>query len=342
MTVNIRPIEPQELEHLYPDLAELLEIGEESRTETLAVLNWFFFRNPFGNGIYAGAFDNEKLVGVASISPKPMYIRGEAVIAAEIGRTMTHASYRGRGIFSKLVAYLTAQAFERGYALLYGMPNTASGRIYIGRLGWKPLFHWNRAMRPLIWRNNSQLPPLARKTGSALGPLWDGFFPLRGGGLAISVAHTIDPGLADLATRTRTPSTCAIDRHAAYLRWRFERPNVIYHHIYCRRGDGTLVGWAAGRCITHSGRDRFHLGDWLVSPGRDHLKSLLTGAFHLAHELQATDLYIAGRTVDGRAPDLRLGFIRRRSHAPIIGLSLAKDINTVNDWDYRDADADMF
>jgi GNAT superfamily N-acetyltransferase len=213
--LSVRPIAREQLDGLYPQLAELLEVGGDERTFTIATLDWFFFSNPAGDGVYAGAFENDKLVGVASITPKPFRIDGQNVLGGEIGRVMTHAAFRGRGVFSMLVESLVAAARERGYAFLYATPNQASGRIFIGKLGWSILFHWDRSARPLAWGNHPMLPAPARRAAPLIKPAWNVAFPLRASGTKCTVDDMASPDVADLVD-----ASCAIARSAAYLNWR--------------------------------------------------------------------------------------------------------------------------
>jgi hypothetical protein len=62
---------------------------------------------------------------------------------------MTAPAARGRGVFSGLVRFLVAEARGRGIRALYGTPNTSSGRPYVERLEFVPLWRWRRWLRPV-------------------------------------------------------------------------------------------------------------------------------------------------------------------------------------------------
>lgn len=335
--MRVRPIECDQLAGLFPQLAELLEIGENQRDLTLATLEWFFFRNPAGDGLYAGAFEGEKLAGVASIAPKRFRIGGREVLAAEIGRTMTHAAFRGRGIFSRLVEYLIAQAGDRGYAFLYGTPNQASGEIYLGKLGWSSLFRWERSARPLVWADHPMVPSRVRWAAPMVQPLWNLIFPLRSRATDCTVDDTAHADVAGLVDQA-----CAIDRGGGYTEWRFDRPGHSYKHVHCWRGDGILIGWAVAKLVEDEQRRRVHIGDWWTSPDRAALRGLLAGAVDLAQELSATELYVADRRRGTPRVDRSLGFLTRASRMPVIAFPLNHGVEDLQRWDFRDADADMY
>jgi GNAT superfamily N-acetyltransferase len=333
--IEILPIARAELDGLYPQLAELLEVDETARAATIATLDWFFFRNPAGDGVYAGAFEDGKLAGVASITPKPFLIARRPALAGELGRAMTHAAFRGRGIFSRLVAYLVGEARERDYAFLYGTPNEASGRLY-SKLGWTALFHWDRSARPLLWTDHPMLPLPARRAAPLMRPAWNIAFPLRS---PRWMDCTVDPS-PDAQAGRLLAADCALDRGGAYLQWRFARPGGTYHHLHCRRSDGELVGWAAASFVRDGDRRRMRIGDWWARPNA--LRGLLAGARDLAQELEATEIYAAGRRPGGPRIDRGYGFTVRPSRMPVVALPLHCGIDELARWDYREADADMF
>ena len=261
---------------------------------------------------------------------------------AEGSRAVTHEDFRGRGIFPQLVRFLAAEARRRGYAILYATPHPGSAPLFIERLKFQPMFHWSRAMRPLAWKHVALLPKPMRGAAWALQPAWELAFPLHGHRLDVRVGEIADPGVAELAEHVRPITECVIDRDESYLRWRFARPGIAYHHVHCRRSDGALVGWAAARYVQQGERKRLHVGDWLAAPGHGHLRGVLAGARDLARELGATELYVAGRCVGGPGPDRRRGFLTRPSQMPVVGLGLEQSVEVFKSWDYREADADMF
>ena len=339
-SIDVRRMAYKDLAEIYPQFAQLMGTGEPARAMTLATLEWFFRSNPAGQSVCAGAFDGDKLVCVTSIVPKPFCIGGEAVTAAEVSAATTDAAYRGRGLFSRLVTFLIEDARDSGYAFLYATPNPASGRIFLGKLGFTPLFHWNRSARAVAWNAHPSLPGLVRRVAPVMQPAWEAAFPLRARNTACTTddrAHSEVVGLAKA-----NDARCAVDRTAEYLDWRYSRPGRTYGHLHCRRDDGALVGWAATAFIREGERRRIRIGDWWTTPDRSSLHGLLAGARDLAGELGATELYIAGRRPTGPEPDRRYGFVTRASQRPVIGFSLHMDVSGLHDWDYREADADMF
>lgn len=337
-SIEVRSIAREELDELYPQLAALT--GADDRALTLAEYDWFFFRNPAGAGVCGGAFEGDRLVGVTSIAPKRMRVGGKSVKAGEVSRATTEPALRGRGLFSKLVGFLTEQARERDYGFLYATPNANSGPIFLGRLGFEPMFHWDRSARALAWGEHPTMPGPARPLARVLQPAWDVVFPLRRGGTVCTVDDHALAAVGQLANPDG--GRCVVDRTEAYLSWRYERPGRTYRHVHCRTEDGTLVGWAAASFVEEGLRRRLHVGDWWTAPQRNALPGLLAGTRELARESGATELYVAGRRPTSPKPDRRRGFVTRPSQRPVIGLSLHLDVGALQNWDYREADADMF
>lgn len=340
MAIEVRTIALDELPTLARAVAELQGLTEDEVARVFAEVEWFFFNNPAGDGVYAGAFEGDRLAGMCSIAPRPFLVDGARVIAAEVSRATTHPDFRGRGVFSALVNFLIEQARERSFAMLYATPNQNSGPIFLGRLGFSPLFHWHRAGRPLDWRRASIAPSHARRVPGA-SRMWDAAFPLRVPSDA-QVSIEEDPVAAAALAPELGQGSCVVDRSPEYLRWRFARPNREYRHVFLRRGED-LLGWAAIAMVRVGARHRAHVGDyWTADPSPRAVRSLLGAVMEDARAHDATELYVASRPPAGLQLSVRAGFLSRPSVRPLIVLPIEMPLEAFGDWDYRDADADMF
>ena len=218
MGIEIRHILKRDFPEVIGDLAEIQGWSVEQRESELDVLDWWFFRNPLGDGIYAGAFEGDRLAAVASITPKSFRIDGELVLGAEIGRTMTHSDFRGQGLFTQLVEHLIGECRSRGIEIVFGTPNEASGRIYIGRLGWTPIFHPDRFLRPLDWGNlGARGGGFGRLSARLAGYAYDLVRPSVLRGFNYEVLREVDTELSDFLGKGSARSGVHIERTLDYL-----------------------------------------------------------------------------------------------------------------------------
>lgn len=100
------------------------------------ILRWKTSANPTSAGHVHRERTDGVLVGTASVTPRPVTLCGERIIAAEIGDTHTHPRYRRRGVFSSCVRACTAHCLSSGINLIYGEPNSQSLPGYRDKLGY--------------------------------------------------------------------------------------------------------------------------------------------------------------------------------------------------------------
>lgn len=268
-------------------------------------------------------------------------------MGAEIGRTITHPDSRGMGVFSSLVRYLVKSASERGYHVIYGTPNQASGKIYLGRLDFVSLFHWDRLVRPINWAHFGSLAWMpGRVVASAFGSIYNLLFPLRLGDYQYSVDNHIQPDLKTLVAQACHDSRCFIDRTSDYLQWRFAPLGREHLQVYVRDKSGELRGWAAVRYITTSDTrfTRVHVGDFWINPQDKSILKALMAAIMIEGQKRGVDMiYVVSRTKETFHSYRSLGFFPRPSIMPVIAFApTGYDLKKIQRWEYRDSDADMF
>jgi GNAT superfamily N-acetyltransferase len=358
-SLKIRVIHREDLDRLFDGLIPIRNYAEADRRLVVDDMAWWLFENPSGNGVQAAVYDGDTLAGIAYITPKPFVLDGEPTLLAEIGGTETSKAYQGRGIFSMLVGFLTERANERGYAAIYGTPNEASGRIYLGKLGFTGLFHWDRHLRPIDWgkvtlpvsrlrhlgRGLAEFAERAAHAGARLGgAAWDATLSLAAVSDGASVIPLLDPAVPPLLLNAARGQPVLVQRDAAYLSWRFSRPGRVYRHVLSRDSGGSPRGWATF-AITTTGdtRTRAHVGDYAVHPWtRENLRALMQGVFYVARTEGLSEVYVSGRATRGPRLGPLFGYASTKSAMPVIVKSLQGDVERFTNWDYRDSDADMF
>jgi GNAT superfamily N-acetyltransferase len=196
------------------DVADLMQrVWGERPAE--AALEWSYERNPVRPASVLLAEEDDRVVGSVAISFLRMAVDGEEVdVGMPIGLA-TDPEARGRGVFTRLQEANEERVRGLGIRLLLIVPNTASTRVLVGRLGWRPL------------------PPLR---------VWARLRPLRGRRRARRVEAF--PSLVTQCHKHRGAGDRVL-RDAEWLNWRFvdaPRPYVLLDG-----GDGYAVAGRRGR-----------------------------------------------------------------------------------------------
>ena len=343
---HVRPLARQEVPNYRSSFAEMAGIKPEECDADLTFTDWWFFGDPTNQGLYVGAFDGNRLVGVVGFAAQFFRVGGSRVSAAILSSAFTHADYRGKGLFSRLITHLVTAAGERGHHAVFGWPNEAALRIYVGRLGFSTLFHPNRHARPVVWQ------PVAERFGGFgaraieyFGSAFDRVLPLHLGGYQYTVGPTTEQEWTAFMDRAYAESPCILERSWAYLRWRLSRPGREYLEVQVRDDKGVLCAWAAVRLSAPGERQsRLQLGDYVIAPRkRSALRALAAACAEEARRRAIQQVYAVARSPKVADSLTSLGFVSLRSVTPIVAISpVGRDLSAYRKWDFRDADVDMF
>jgi GNAT superfamily N-acetyltransferase len=220
---------------------------------------WKIDDNPHRNGSVFTAGCDDTLVGLAVVTPKMVMIKGQRVLAGEIGDTFTDKQYRRLGIFGRLVNMVKEECQERGIGFIYGTPNDNSLPGYQKRLNF-PLIESLKVdyiVCPI--RSASILAdkfPSLRGLAGAVGFACDFFFKflhvLKRGKRTGYVTRMIDyipEELGSLFQRVLPDYDFIMERKPEYLRWRFiNGPDK--HYIFIAEDEN---GKIAGYCMVAFG-----------------------------------------------------------------------------------------
>ena len=83
---------------------------------------WKIFKNPIKTGLAYLAMVDNKVVGMVSVSARPVLVRGNSIMMAELGDGFVHPNYQRRGIFVKLLNLILKDADNSGFEYIYGTP----------------------------------------------------------------------------------------------------------------------------------------------------------------------------------------------------------------------------
>lgn len=222
-----RLVQRHEVRWVASQWADITGDSTVSAPEIERRLLWWCGANPAGEGALAVVEEADAVLGVAGFCPKRLQVGGGDMLIAEVGHTMTAPAARGRGIFGELIRFLEGVASERGISLMYGTPNASSGKPYVERLGFIPLWYWRRWLRPLDGMSGAVASAVA-SSGR-----------LRSRGVvAIRAASVLDlePLVHDVEW-----GTPHLSRSIDFLRWRYPEDRYETYSLTCH---DEPVGWA--------------------------------------------------------------------------------------------------
>ncbi len=219
-------------------------------------LRWRYDEGPHGS---ATSFVTRSAQGQAvsgyACSPRRMLHRGDDATLAAVGQTgdvMTHPDWRKRGLFSGLDRAALAETRERGWPLVFGLPNRRSAHIFL-ELGWERVGSvrpWTfvlradeaaREMRRREGRLKALLTPLGARAGrtarAALGA--------AAAGLEVRPLARFPDEVEALSREVEASFGAMVRRDAAYLDWRFARcPSGLHRCLGVFDAAGRLVSYA--------------------------------------------------------------------------------------------------
>ncbi|MDQ0156912.1 GNAT family N-acetyltransferase [Robertmurraya andreesenii] len=103
-------------------------------------LKWRYIENPVDDFFVYVAMDNNKIIANYSVSPIILSSKDGDIKSALSMTTMTHPSYSGRGLFTKLASLLYEDMQRLGYKLVWGFPNSNSHRAFVTKLEWRDIY----------------------------------------------------------------------------------------------------------------------------------------------------------------------------------------------------------
>ena len=220
-----------------------------------AGLAWRYDDNPHGS---ASSFVTRNGAGLAvsgyACSPRRMLAGTDAATLTAVGQTgdvMTHPDWRKRGLFSDLDRAAMAETAERGWPLVFGLPNRRSAHIFL-TLGWESVGSvrpWcfvqksdaaSRALRHREGRLAGWLVPLAARRGRAAMRRLAGALER----FSVSTLDRFPPEVLELSAATEERHSAMVRRDAEYLNWRFVDSPSGLHRVLGLFEGGTLAAYA--------------------------------------------------------------------------------------------------
>jgi hypothetical protein len=115
----------------------LQEVFPKSKKFTFDFVKWQYASNPIGNIVGFNAFYGDELAGHYVTMPVYANINGVKKLGLLSLNTVTHASHRGKGLFTKLAEMTYKYAIDNEYEFVYGVANANSTPGFVRKLGFQ-------------------------------------------------------------------------------------------------------------------------------------------------------------------------------------------------------------
>lgn len=314
---------------------------------------WKIESNPVQRGILHVADDAGRVVGMVSITPKPLYINGELTDGAELGDGFISPEYQRQGMFSVLLNETREEAIEKALDFIYGTPNEQAlpGER---KAGYEviPGTQLYNLVRPLnmgaVLRAKINSSMLAKILGPWLHLGFKMFYRVKSPqlekqGVKFSLVSSFPEDINALWEKVVGNYDWIVERSKKYLDWRFVQ-NPDTYSIMLARNSRNTIGYIVTKIGYWQNLKVGFLADFLVGEKSPEVFTELVLRSLKNFQQVRVDM-VAGWAVDkGIYYNVlrRFGF-KRHKEVPIICYKTdlcAKIINQPGKWHFTMADSD--
>ena len=125
----------------------------EVRSHEADYYAWKYSPNHFGKPAVQVVEDNQKIVGLFSVVPKPLTVGDKVIIVGETGDAYIDPTFQGKGLFFKMVAKAFSEIKKQGITSFYTTANDVALKIWTGLCRYEKLFVYRSLVRPLNLKN---------------------------------------------------------------------------------------------------------------------------------------------------------------------------------------------
>jgi len=246
----------------------------EVRSHEADYYAWKYSQNPFGKPAVQVVEDNQKIVGLFSVVPKPLKVGDKVIIAGETGDAYIDPTFQGKGLFFKMVANAFSEIKKQGITSFYTTANDVALKIWTGLFRYEKLFDYRSLVRPLNLKNilqkKTRLGPLSSLFNSIfLLPYMMFFRKLEDQfeGYNFEKLGRFSDFNFDLFWKERGSSyAMTVEKKSSYFRDRFEdNPEQFYPYLF-RKGKDVL-GYSVLKYTACYGFKCGHIVDYMVADG---------------------------------------------------------------------------
>ncbi|MDP6956185.1 MAG: GNAT family N-acetyltransferase [Planctomycetota bacterium] len=220
------------------------------------LLTWRYDRGPHGAALsfLTRDGDGRGICGYAC-SPRRVLLAGVAAEGGPLGQTgdvMTDPAWRGRGIFRGLDGRCMAEATERGWPAVIGLPNSTSAPLFV-RMGWETVGQVCTHTLPLVADGRGRAARLgagrlaawgsgraARRAARARGRL---AADLRARGIETRELTAFPGQVGEICARVGRRFSFMVRRDAEFLDWRYLKAPSGLHRALGFYVAGEFIGY---------------------------------------------------------------------------------------------------
>ena len=182
---------------------------------------WRFLKNPLKKNWAFVAESKNKIKGLATLTPLPVFSKGQKYIVGVSGTSMIHPSIQRRGIYTKLAKYMYNVAYDEGCDFIFGFPNNNSHYGRITKLGWFDIY---------------EIPSFSKVIKrSCVGKSYDvEFRPIK----EVDLQRINDKWNSQKIVYNKNLS---LSREKVFLDWRFNHPINKYYIFRCKNSEEELI-----------------------------------------------------------------------------------------------------
>jgi len=290
----------------------------------IAEWKWRYLENPYGGPNIVLMWDDELLVGHYAVAPINIDINGTTFKAALSLDTMTHPSYQGQGIFTRLADNLYGILMKSETSLVYGFPNKNSHYGFINKLHWIDI---------------AAIPTLCLD------------FRIEGEkneGISIKKITTFTEDVDSLFQKTIKASRFNVEKSSKYLNWHFySRPYRNYAALGAYIND-TLQGYCIYKLYNYENKTIGDIIDITYVRNIEVFRSLIVS---VSHDLfnQGSDMVDIWMNENAEYYKIltEMGFVRRPPMTNFGALILNKALNHSgltewSNWNIQMGDSDIY
>lgn len=316
--------------------------------------SWMYENNPYGRAVCWLAKDTrqETVVGVTSLFPRRILIRGKCRTAGIAGDFAVDKEYRAFGPALALQKTAVSSCCQKGFNLLYGFPNKQAELMH-QRAGYRFLGNLVRMTKPIrsqyylkrYLKSETVARLLSKPVDFAMRLRSKENYYRRPETLSVEIVSTFDSRFDELWARASSQYALIGERESGYLNWRY---TCSPHRKYSTFGlmgkrDGTLIGYI----VFYSTANKVHIADLLALDLEDAFDSLLS-EFLLFLRKEAIEsvsiLYLGSEVLRRRLEEY--GFSMRDTEAKIIvyadpDFPLLADVSNKDNWYLLEGDKDL-
>ena len=214
---------------------------------------WKCCRNPFQEGEIWLAEEGNRVVGMKTMTPKPMKILGTMVNAAETGDTFAHPDCQRRGIFTGLFQAAKEGGLDPHLSFIYGLPSKISLQGYERKLDYAQIPVKLRSMvKPVRSKQILKRKLRFSFVAAIVSPLLDiasrAMFRMGTRGMARSTVDVrLEQGFPDDIDALWEEASVNYDvilvRSKKYLEWRYIANPDAYTILIARSKSGATAGY---------------------------------------------------------------------------------------------------